>query len=116
MPGGDGTGPQGNGPMTGRGTGFCAGYSMPGYSRDPGRYRAGGNRNRGRSGLYGPGGHRNRFYSTGMPGWMRYGNESYDQSVAKDSELHMLRNQSEYLKNALDNIDRRMKELEAEEE
>jgi hypothetical protein len=31
MPRGDGTGPAGLGPMTGRAAGFCAGYSMPGY-------------------------------------------------------------------------------------
>ena len=31
MPRGDGTGPGGLGPMTGRGAGFCAGYSTPGY-------------------------------------------------------------------------------------
>ncbi len=28
---GDGTGPMGLGPMTGRGAGYCAGYSAPGY-------------------------------------------------------------------------------------
>jgi len=31
MPLGDGTGPQGFGPMTGRGLGYCAGYQVPGY-------------------------------------------------------------------------------------
>ncbi len=31
MPGGDGTGPWGFGPMTGRGAGFCAGFPVPGY-------------------------------------------------------------------------------------
>jgi len=31
MPFGDGTGPAGMGPMTGRAAGFCAGYSVPGY-------------------------------------------------------------------------------------
>ncbi len=31
MPGGDGTGPAGLGPMTGRAAGFCAGYGVPGY-------------------------------------------------------------------------------------
>jgi len=30
MPRGDGTGPLGLGPMTGRGAGYCAGYSVPG--------------------------------------------------------------------------------------
>ncbi len=32
MPRGDGTGPQGLGPMTGRGAGFCSGYDVPGYA------------------------------------------------------------------------------------
>ena len=31
MPWGDGTGPLGLGPMTGRGAGYCAGYNTPGY-------------------------------------------------------------------------------------
>ena len=30
MPGGDGTGPLGFGPMTGHGAGFCSGYGIPG--------------------------------------------------------------------------------------
>ena len=32
MPRGDRTGPWGEGPMTGRGAGYCAGYNMPGYA------------------------------------------------------------------------------------
>jgi len=32
MPGGDGTGPMGLGPMTGRRAGYCAGSSVPGYT------------------------------------------------------------------------------------
>lgn len=31
MPRGDGTGPAGMGPMTGRGAGFCAGSRVPGF-------------------------------------------------------------------------------------
>jgi len=31
MPRGDGTGPMGQGPMTGRGLGYCAGYPQPGF-------------------------------------------------------------------------------------
>jgi hypothetical protein len=31
MPRGNGTGPMGMGPMTGRAAGYCAGYSAPGY-------------------------------------------------------------------------------------
>jgi hypothetical protein len=32
MPGKDGTGPSGTGPMTGRGSGYCAVYLIPGYA------------------------------------------------------------------------------------
>jgi len=32
MPFGDGTGPRGMGPMTGRGAGYCAGYARPGFA------------------------------------------------------------------------------------
>ena len=35
MPGGNGTGPMGMGPMTGRGAGYCAGYGMPGFANAP---------------------------------------------------------------------------------
>jgi len=31
MPAGNGTGPAGMGPMTGRAAGYCAGYAMPGF-------------------------------------------------------------------------------------
>ena len=37
MPGGDRTGPRGEGPRTGRNLGFCAGYSVPGHMNAPGR-------------------------------------------------------------------------------
>ncbi len=32
MPGGDRTGPRGEGPRTGRRAGFCSGYKIPGYA------------------------------------------------------------------------------------
>ena len=39
MPFGDGTGPMGLGPMTGRRAGFCAGFGMPGFTNPiPGRW------------------------------------------------------------------------------
>ena len=38
MPFGDGTGPMGLGPMTGRAAGYCAGYPAPGFTNPiPGR-------------------------------------------------------------------------------
>lgn len=65
MPGGDGTGPVGMGPMTGRAAGYCAGYPVPGYMNGlPGRgFRGWGGR--------GGRGRRNWFYATGLTGWQR---------------------------------------------
>ncbi|MBN1835246.1 MAG: DUF5320 family protein [Spirochaetales bacterium] len=40
MPRGDGTGPAGMGPMTGRAAGFCAGYGVPGFMNPYGRVGA----------------------------------------------------------------------------
>lgn len=36
MPRGDGSGPAGQGPMTGRGLGYCSGYDTPGFTKGPG--------------------------------------------------------------------------------
>lgn len=47
MPRGDGTGPAGMGPMTGRAAGYCAGFSVPGYA-NPSVPRMGMRRGRGR--------------------------------------------------------------------
>jgi len=57
MPFGDGTGPAGMGPMTGRAAGFCAGYPVPGYM-NPVSGRAG-------------------FYGVGMPAFGPYGAGAY---------------------------------------
>jgi hypothetical protein len=42
MPRGDGTGPAGMGPMTGRAAGYCAGYNVPGFMNPYGGRFAGG--------------------------------------------------------------------------
>lgn len=50
MPRGDGAGPHGDGPKTGRGLGFCAGNDIAGFQVLPSRYgrRLGKNRGWGR--------------------------------------------------------------------
>ena len=54
MPAGDNTGPEGMGPMTGRGAGYCAGNDEPGFTdAGYGRPRR-GMRGRGRGMAYGP--------------------------------------------------------------
>lgn len=78
MPRGDGTGPWGSGPMTGRGLGYCAGHPEPGLTAGRGAWGAGrgvygaGRGVRGGRGAWGGGrGYRNRFYATGVTGWER---------------------------------------------
>jgi len=78
MPLGDGTGPLGFGPMTGRAAGFCAGYPVPGYLNPvPGRGWFGVGR-----GGFPWGGGRGRFFGRGFGfgrgggrgrGWGRFG-------------------------------------------
>jgi len=51
MPRGNGTGPGGMGPMTGRSAGFCAGFDAPGYAS--GRLGAGFRRGFGRNREFG---------------------------------------------------------------
>jgi hypothetical protein len=57
MPFGDGTGPAGMGPMTGRAAGFCAGFPVPGYMNP----------------MVGGAG----FYGRGVPAFGPYGTRSY---------------------------------------
>ena len=69
MPGGDGTGPAGMGPMTGRRMGFCAGYPAAGFANTrPVFFGRGAGAGFGR-------GRGNRFWArtTGLPGWYRAG-------------------------------------------
>lgn len=72
MPFGDGTGPRGMGPMTGRGAGYCAGSGRPGFANAlPGRWFGFG-RGRGRGRGYG-------WSGAGYPGYgyPRYGRQFY---------------------------------------
>lgn len=131
MPGGDGTGPGGMGPMTGRAAGYCAGYTVPGYMNPVmGRgFGFGFGRGGGRGGGWG---RRNWYYATGLTGWQRAGlgypagggygggmpfyGASYNAPYAptKEQELNMLKSQSEYLEDQLGGINKRIQELEAE--
>ncbi len=120
MPRGDGTGPGGMGPMTGRAVGYCAGYPVPGYMNQiPGRGFVG----RGASGGRGGGrGRRNWYYATGQPGWARAasGLPAWGGAVpyygpvemAPEQEAEALKKESEYLKQELDEIQERIKTLE----
>jgi len=117
MPGGDGTGPAGMGPMSGRAAGFCAGFGVPGYrNAAPGRGARGWGGGGGR-------GWRHWFHATGLTGWQRaayapaaFGGTAYAAPVAPamagEQEIEMLKGQADYFGNALDAIQRRIEELE----
>lgn len=114
MPGGDGTGPGGMGPMTGRAAGFCAGYSVPGYSNP-----VGGRGYFGRGGGWGRGfGWRRAGY--GMPAYgyatnpYTYGNAPIGPTVSAQQELDALKGQAKYLEDTLDGIKNRIEELESQ--
>ena len=126
MPGGDRTGPMGMGPMTGRRAGHCAGCATPGFVNGPGRGFGGGGRGRGR-------GRRNTFYATGVPGWQRaaWGGPAFGLGVwanapggavaapptmTRDQELDVLRQQAQSLTGTLEEIRRRIDELDAQGE
>jgi len=126
MPGGDGTGPQGMGPMTGRADGYCSGNSSPGYMNPYGGRNLPGRR--GMSGRAGQGrGRRNQYYTTGVPGWNRfdmgfpvwggvtenpYVSTEYPTNIQPKEEIEMLKNEAEALKEQLVSIQTRMKDLE----
>ena len=69
MPIGDGTGPAGMGPMTGRAAGYCAGYPMPGYMNPYAGGRIGLGRGIGYAGrmLAGPYTAGRPYYAYGFP-------------------------------------------------
>lgn len=122
MPRGDGTGPWGLGPMTGRAAGYCAGYPVPGFmnpfgGRGFGWWRPGfGGRGRG---------WRFRYYATGVPGWMAFGYPAvpyarpvypvpYGPAIPREQEVAALQEQAQFLQDQLEEINNRLKELEAE--
>ena len=121
MPGGDRTGPAGRGPRTGRGAGYCSGFDAPGFANvGPGRGFGGVGWGVG----WGGHGRRNRFYATGMTGWQRgawdwpqryygppYPVDSFRPS--REQEVNDLRAQAGYFEDALQDIRKRIEDLES---
>jgi len=117
MPRGNRTGPEGMGPMTGRGLGYCAGYGAPGYVNPAPGFGPG--RGRGRGGWGGGGrGWRHGYYATGLPLGARYSPPPawaygpYGPPVTEEVETELLRNQAQALKRQLEAIAERLEELE----
>ncbi len=122
MPRGDKTGPRNAGAMAGRGAGYCAGFGTPGFANP----RVRGGRAQGWKR-----GYRNMYHATGVPGWVRfgYGPASYSQEQVQktqgydpekgydpEQEREILKNQAEYLKQHLEEVNKRIQELEDENE
>lgn len=115
MPFGDGTGPWGLGPLTGRRLGYCAGYPVPGANNPIGYWGYGFGFGRGR-------GFRNRFWATGIPGWAwarglsgvpyPYPPVSPYFPAGPVDEKEALKAQAAYLEEQLAAIQRRLGELE----
>lgn len=120
MPGGDHTGPLGQGPRTGRAAGYCAGYDMPGYMNPiPGRGYWG--RGRGR-------GWRHWFYATGLTGWqraaMRWPRGGFGMPypmpfdaplITREQELSVLQADLRCLEQSAEQLRRRIDELNVQE-
>ncbi len=103
MPGFDGTGPLGQGPMTGRRMGYCAGAPAPGYAGPYMRYGSGFGRGRFR----GPGWRRGGFWRSGYP-QMPAASPQY----TREDELADLRAEKELLEREMKALEERIRELE----
>lgn len=105
MPGFNGMGPQGVGPMTGRGRGYCivnidsCANIIPGSGKDWGR------------------GRRNCFYATGLPWWARFapgaapGGAALTFLLSVERELDLLKEQAVRMESALEQTKRKIEEL-----
>lgn len=103
MPRGDGTGPMGMGPMTGRGEGNCVGYAAPGSAnRGVGFGR----------GVGGGRGFRRMLCLTGMPRWARLGFSTAMPGEQVLDEKTVLKNQEDFLEKQLQQIKERLKDFD----
>ncbi len=111
MPGGDRTGPLGQGPGSGRAFGYCYGFDSPGYMKGPGRgmgrgFRFRGGYGRGRG--FGRGWGFVPDYQDYMPGYPRM------TSISREDEIKMLKSEADNLKRSQKEIEKRLEELEKE--
>ncbi len=121
MPRGDGTGPGGMGPMSGRAAGYCAGYNMPGYANQvPGRGFGGrgGGRGMGRGFGRGMGWGRGFSYPNAVPYAEPYAPYPaspaypYNPVVTPQQEAQMLKDEAKAMQAGLKSINDRIAELE----
>jgi len=113
MPRGDGTGPAGMGPMTGRAAGYCAGYPVPGYMNPAPGYGFGRGLGRGFGRGLGFRGSRGWGGYWGAP----YGVATYNYGAPYQvPPVYYTAPQAEYFEDALEGINKRIQELEAKKE
>ena len=130
MPGGDGTGPAGRGPRTGRAAGYCAGYNVPGYMNPVYGRGLGLRRGYGRGFGFGRGA---RGAGAPVPpapqvpvnnpqavpyynqrGYNQY-NSNYDEETARKQELNYLENAAKNLEQELSAVKERIEVLKEED-
>jgi len=104
MPRGDRTGPAGQGPMTGRGMGYCAGYNSPGFTRGFGM------------GMGWGGGRRGYGYGRGYFGPNYNYPPPAQQEQAPEQEISVLKTQAGALQNQLKAILERLENLTGKKE
>ncbi len=109
MPRGDGTGPMGMGPMTGRAAGYCAGYPTPGFMNPVGGRGLGMARGRGGGLGRGMAMRRGRGRAFGLVP------APFTPAPTREQELDLLRGQADWLKEQLEGITARIGEREREE-
>ena len=119
MPFSDRTGPRGEGPMTGRGLGYCSGHRSPGYTK--GVPRGGGRgygRGPGRGFGYGRGFGRGFRAMNPRPGGYRApaGPGYASQEEAKELEKEYLANEIDAMEEELEAMKQRMEELKENNE
>lgn len=109
MPGRDGTGPMGEGSMTGGGFGPCG----SGRGTGRGSFGRGGGRGMG-MGMGGGGrGSRHWFRATGLTRWMRGATPFLGTAPNAETEKEYLKREAEALQAEMDALKKRMEELEA---
>ena len=128
MPAGNGTGPAGMGPMTGRGAGYCAGYGVPGYANPVagqglgrgfgrgfgmgfGRGRGGGGGGRWAGAYAAPAAYAAPGAYAAPAAYAAP--VAYAAAPSPQQELDMLKGQAENLGQALGNIQTRIAELDS---
>ncbi|HZJ78519.1 MAG TPA: DUF5320 domain-containing protein [Clostridia bacterium] len=107
MPRRDGTGPNGMGPMTGRGAGNCTGYAEPGFANNTYGGFAGCGRGRGGRGFG-----RMSNCSYAAPVYGRGDGFGRNATFTSADEKEVLSQQAEYLGEQLEQINRRLSSLE----